>query len=902
MALLNFIKSKLDEILTPKTEIDPALKAQLEKRGMTEKITELEQPIAKEGLGTTAAKAVVSAGKFGEEKILKPALEAVKHPVEKVLKPVGAELAKEGALGYIPQFREAVGVKPEEMKVPRVIAAIKEDDKKKLAEEAISTGLSLLPAGAAIGKIKKIVKPALNLNKLNIDDEAKNVINETLDAIKPKMEAKTGAKLTNKEVKELADKSSEIMNRGAGREQTKNWESQLLKLRENIAAQAETGKVDKDFIDNLIILKSQATDIGRKLQSFAIGADPKAITAQEEIVQAVLNAGAKADEVIKAAQGVDFNDFRQASEFYRKFIEPKMSEWIDLLRYNSMLSSPLTHLVNVTSNLLNTISVAPLEKAIAGGIDFLGSKITGKERQIFAGESGQFLKGYFTNIKNGFKNFSDVMAGKKAISQLDIKNIPVATKGAKGKVATVLSYPTRLLEAADQFFTALTEAGENAALAYRKAKGGKVELQEVLAKEKAQYRLYRQDLGHESQGVILNAIDELTNKLYSLRRSENPIVSNIAKFTVPFIKTPMNIFKQGLEYSPFGFSTLWKSPQKIEQLSKAILGTGVFVGASSLLLSGRITGAEPIGDAQKQKFKQAGRQSYSIKIGDKWVSYQKLPPAFAFPFAAVATINDLAENKKADDDTISLILTGVAKYGQFLSDQSYAKGVGDLLSAVRGEKSKIAQLISNYPQQLVPFRAFGGWLSRLIDDTQRTPDTKADFIDKQIQYLMMNIPGISFKVPARIDIEGKPIKQMNITNAFSPFRISQENKKFDDFLKEYDKFSKAAKEYADEKAKKKNRFLSTYNEIKNLLEGGNYRAAKEKVDKLTDEQYEIYKDLKAADKTKKTLEGETRMYKVVEQVQELLKVGNKDEAQQIVDGLSNEEYRLYRLAKNRLGL
>lgn len=42
-------------------------------------------------------------------------------------------------------------------------------------------------------------------------------------------------------------------------------------------------------IDNLVAIKSQGTDIARKLQSLSIGADPKAITAKQAILAFVIS-------------------------------------------------------------------------------------------------------------------------------------------------------------------------------------------------------------------------------------------------------------------------------------------------------------------------------------------------------------------------------------------------------------------------------------------------------------------------------------------------------------------------------------------------------------------------------------------------------------------------------------
>lgn len=623
-----------------------------------------------------------------------------------------------------------------------------------------------------------ILKEPINTAHLNISDEARATVNRVAEEVRPRMEASTGERLTNAETLDMAERTSKIFTRAVDRETTLEYQAALTRTRQRVAQAAQTGKVDKEFIDDLIALKTAGTDAGRKLQSFSIGVDPVDITGKQAILEAVLHTNKNIDEIVKAAEGVDFTNLEEATNFYRQFVKPKTSEWIDLLRYNSMLSSPKTHIVNALGgNIPNTLIAAPIEKVIAGGVDFLGSKILGRERKMFAGEAGAYVRHYFDNVKGAVNRFSDVMKGTRVYTNLDTRNLPVAVSGFKGKVASGLSLPMRLLEASDQFFSALAESAERGALEYRASKGVNVGNIATEAEKSAAYRLFREQPGGDHQGMVLDAIDRFSNVVQKLRTSENPIVSNIAKWTVPFLRTPTNILKQGIEYSPLGFTTVAGALNKTEQIAKATMGTLVAATAGTLLASNRMTWSEPIDPTLKAAFRAAGMQPYSIKIGDKWVSYQKLPPFLAFPMAMIASLDDLVKSKKMDETTADLVLGYFAKYGQFMADQSYVKSLGDLLGSFKGDKENISRLVSNYPQQLIPYRALDGWLARLVDDTQRKVDTKAGFIEKQMQLMMTNIPILSRKVAPRLDTEGNPIPNSNrFLNAFSPVNITTEDK------------------------------------------------------------------------------------------------------------------------------
>lgn len=621
--------------------------------------------------------------------------------------------------------------------------------------------------------ITKVSKSAdeLNLDHLNISTAGKKLIDREFADLASKIGPKVGAPLTHSEILKTAKDSAKILTRAVGREQTAEYERALLNLRQTIAAQAQSGTVTREFIDNLQVLKTQGTDIARKLNSLAIAADPREMTGKRAILDAVLRTTDNIDEILKAAEGVDFNDAKQATEFFRKFVAPKAGEWLDLLRYNSMLSSPKTHLINIFSNAVNATIAPALTKAIRGGFDFLGSAAAGRNRKYYAGESGAYLKGLVKSYKEAVGRFADVWKGNRDFTNLDYRNVPLATKGAPAIIEKFLSVPTKALEGADQFFMQLVQGGEKAALAYRAGKGVSVKNVEQQAEDAAKYILYRGELKKEGQGHLLNAMDTLTGVVTRLRNDPNPVISYPAKFTFPFISTPTNILKQGIEFSPLGLATIPGAKNKMEQAIKAAVGTGIAIAGGTLIASNRMTWGEPTTQAEKNAFREAGMQPYSIKLGDRWYSYQKLPPFLAFPLSMVAVVNDALQNKKIDDSTADVVLSSVAKYATFFSDQSYFKSMGDLWSAINGDEYAISRLIGNYPQQLVPYRALTGWLARLTDPLQRTIAPDSGFIDKQVQLLMQQYPGLSQMTTPRIGPSGEAIRQPEpLLNAFSPIQ------------------------------------------------------------------------------------------------------------------------------------
>lgn len=616
-----------------------------------------------------------------------------------------------------------------------------------------------------------------NVNRLNIKPEAKVGITREIENAKQQIQEVIGGKLSNKEVIDRANVTARTLRKTVTQEETADKIALNLNLRRKIAKVAEDGKIDADFVDLWIKDKAAGADVARQLQARKIIADPQEASAIDLLLEGIYKQNKNADEIIAAAKNVDFNDPKQVTEFYRQFVKPKTSEWIDLLRYNSMLSSPTTHIVNSVSNFQGTGLIAPVEKTITGALDATRAALTGSQRKYFMGEGVEYAKGYYSNVKQASQTFWNVMRGRELNKNPDVRNIPLATKGGKAVVEKTLSVPLRLLEAADRFFTTLTEGGVTKSLQYKIAKGGKTGNLDKVARAEAQKRLFRSEGNLPEQGQVLNAIDTVTNTLMKLRSSDNPIVATISKFTLPFVRTPMNLFKQGIEYSPLGVITLPGAANKTEQLSKIIIGMTSASAAATLLGSNRLTWAEPTEAKAKAEFRASGKQPYAVKIGNNWISYSKLHPAFAFNFALISALDNGIKNKKVDESQAHAILSSFAKYGQFVADQSYMKNIGDFVATTKGDLEGPSRYLANYPQQLVPFRSLLGWVNRIIDPVQRQADPKSKMLDKQMQLFMAQIPGLSQKVPVRLGPDGKPIPNQNrLLNSVSPFRVTTERK------------------------------------------------------------------------------------------------------------------------------
>lgn len=750
----------------------------------------------------------------------------------KEIQKMGADIVDRVSGKYLPD-KQLLKLKTPEAKLKALVDLSKEN---KLAN--VST-----PVSNFVGNKPTQPKPEvpekyafnINKNRLNIPEVNKKVIDTTVNDIKPELQSVKGAKLTNQEVIDAA-KTSDVLKHIVTRDETAAFNAALLKTRQTVAAGAAGKGISKDFIDALKVQSSIAADWGRRGNALAIGADPLLNDPiKNQITKKLMDLGKNTDEIVKASENVNFENPKEVTAFYRQFVKPNMGEILNEYRYINLLSSPKTHIVNAFSNLLQAGAVSPGTKLFTGAVDAIGSTLTGKQRENYVREVPAYYKGLFNSIGEATDKMSKAFKGESFIERPDVSRLPT------GKLGGLQAIP-RALEASDAFFRTLIKGAEKEALAYKYTRMGKeisAAKLDSIATDKASYFVFRKALDSANktgQGKLLANIDRLTESIYTLRK-----VPGVSWF-IPFVQTPMNILKQGIEYSPLGVATLPGAANKTEQIGKALLGSTVMAGTAYAIQAGDSTWSAPVGEKDKEAFYAAGRQPYSIKIGNEWVSYSRLGP-LAYPMAMAAAVKyytqqDPKSITKTKLQQVGSALSGMAK---FFSDQSYVQGLGDLVKTIQGDTTAAKQAVANFPAQVIPLESLLGWVARIIDPIYRHPGSPVESLKTQI-------PGLSKQVPAYTNPAGLPSKRQNLMfNAFSPVSATPNVPGYENYLNmrqtnsRYDLIKKQIKDAATsgdmvtaKRLIKENKDLLTKGAVSNKLTG--------KTDKMIQARDRIMKD------------------------------------------------------------
>ena len=276
-----------------------------------------------------------------------------------------------------------------------------------------------------------------------------------------------------------------------------------------------------------------------------------------------------------------------------------------------------------------------------------------------------------------------------------------------------------------------------------------------------------------------------------------------AKWIFPFIRTPVNLVKVGIEYSPFGGGTAIAKGLKHGvgaewdvSMARALTGIGIMGVLASLLDTDSITGRGGDPGSPTEHFnKTYGRPPNSIKLFGKWYSYDWFEP-LKFAIGLVANYKEAAESIDLSTrdgwDTLNALFSAtVAGFMEVTIDENYINNLNNLILMLREVSEKHSELVETEGESLfddkisivgktmtqvgaVMVPNFLHQLNRKCellgfgDDTFRMAST---FQEK----IMSRLPGFSKSLSPHIDFYGNPARQPEMwgPNFFFPVRVRE---------------------------------------------------------------------------------------------------------------------------------
>ena len=438
----------------------------------------------------------------------------------------------------------------------------------------------------------------------------------------------------------------------------------------------------------------------------------------------------------------------------------------------SMLFNPKTQVRNVMGNAV-VLPVNATSDVFAGALDKLISKKTGVRT---TGVTKEGVKGYAKGFKKGvFESYDDFRKG------INTRNV----EGNRFEIGEGKSFKDKgigkTLNRVDNMLSFALDVGDRGF--YEATYTNSINNQMILnntteitqdmidiATNEALQRTW-QDSNNYTQAVL--SIRKILNKA-------NVKGYGLGDVLIPFAKTPANLTKAIVDYSPVGLTKTLAfdakrftnslqngqySPQLqhdfVQNVGKGLAGTMLYTLGYALAKAGVATG-EPDDDKDVKNFMKnsLGISSYSIKIGDRSFTYDWAQPV-ATPLAIMTNYVKYSKDNpdaSAIDKAIKAMNIGTEQ----LLQQSFMESLNTVLNGNGTTLENLSQAVLELPARAVP--TFCKQIADMVDGTQRSSFEYGQPIKSAINSVKAKIPGLSQTSPASVDTLGNDIQKYGGNN------------------------------------------------------------------------------------------------------------------------------------------
>ncbi len=493
-------------------------------------------------------------------------------------------------------------------------------------------------------------------------------------------------------------------------------------------------------------------EAGRALAAFRVVADARAV---DRVLPSLGDIAGGTERLRHAADMIVDNSADAASlnTAAARALKPRFRDMVTELYYNSLLSGPATHAVNILSNTLTSLGQIP-EHAVAAGLGAARRAAGRGDDRVLFGELGARAVGLMQGTREGLRQAARTFAtgdAADAVTKMEQQTM----RAIPGPVGSVLRTPTRALAAEDELFKAMARRMELAGLAVRGAN------KEGLTGSEAKAR---------AAELLANPTDEMLSRSFDYGRYltfQNPVgpvarkVSSITedmpllKLVLPFVRTPTNILKFAIERSP-GAPILkeWRrdiaagGAKRDLALAKVLVGSGIGATIYQMANDGQITGSGPADAGARRLLLANGWQPYSFKVGDRYYSYSRLDP-YSTILGTAADLVDLRRHMTDKQQEHSTMLVGAAILNN-LSSKTFLSGLSTALEAVNDPDRHLEGFTT---------RTLAGIATPSVSaQIARATDPLIREARDPISRILSRVPGQSASLPVRRDVFGRAVE------------------------------------------------------------------------------------------------------------------------------------------------
>lgn len=477
---------------------------------------------------------------------------------------------------------------------------------------------------------------------------------------------------------------------------------------------------------------------------------------------------------------------KNSPNFVRNIARITQITWWDKL-YEFYLGNILSGLATNTRNLVSNIAslvAHPIEALVARGIDGITGAKHGRSFHdpvaIMLGwakafnDAGKvameaFIEGDVDTLKLDNEAVRRLYANGESLHSVKGEGLK---KALEGKFGYFVRLPSNILRACDAFFRTLASMGYLNMKVMRDARAAGLEPNttkwnefvtrnmtepteenlKAAAKEGA-YRVFASTINNE-----------FINKMYAARGTQT-FLGRLSSLFMPFIKTPYNIFVQGLERSPVGLYWLKQGKQMgtiseeqvADELAKPVIGSIILGMGAVAVLQGVLTGGGPKDKGERERLLASGWRPYSARIGKVQIGLDSIEPLLGTTLAMVADATEAlmrAPKDKGMEETIRAGVTGTLEaILKNLHNKTFLRGLMSATDAMSDPERYGGSFLESYARGMVPFSGFTKSVANMIDPTIYRVDSPTD--SAMNVFPMLSSLGILPKLLPQLDWLGR---------------------------------------------------------------------------------------------------------------------------------------------------
>jgi hypothetical protein len=441
-----------------------------------------------------------------------------------------------------------------------------------------------------------------------------------------------------------------------------------------------------------------------------------------------------------------------------------LTDYLDAWRYFAMLGNPRTHIRNAIGNVIFRGAMGARNVVSAG---LQRALIPENQRTRTLTQS----KEYMDFAKADLENAMDELTGNKYTDEFgEVRKRQLETLYPK-PIQALMNTSTKGMEYMDLVAKKFTYVRDMAN--FLKARNvdlenipkGMLEEARNHAVEQAKYSTFQQysDLAHALSVYEQNGV---AGKL---------LIGGM----VPFKRTPINIAKAAVDFSPIGLAKglnrtvrdvrkgLYTAGESIDQLAAGMTGTGIMVLGYFMAKMGLVSASGDDNDKQAGFDTAQGTQNYALNIplpnGDTYsYTIDWAAPAAIPLFIGAEFFNSLAE-RDGEQTAVEVALDSIGKLFEPLLATTMLSGISSSIKSASYSSSNpiygvLGNVASNYAGQFVP--TLLSQIAKTVDPVRRSTFYDANSkVPKELQRFLQRqgakIPGLSEKMPEYLDVWGR---------------------------------------------------------------------------------------------------------------------------------------------------